>query len=257
MSHLTDGQFEDILLGAPVPSHVGECPECRARLAEKRALSQRLHQAFASVRASTDLADRVRAHVGGASTVGETTGRPRTILLAAHRRLLSGLAAAAAILLVAIPVGLYMNTGSEAHAAQMELVSLHEENLNSMDALFVHDDPRELAGHLEGETGHCPAMICTGSEVAVCGCCTGRFQGRKVGSYVVETANGHVSIVVMPDTPESLGMKPDRTEPSRTIWRAACEGCNMALIRIDNRSYCAVGQVPQEELERALGNLLE
>ncbi len=260
MSHLTEEQLEDLLQGASIPAHVDECPECRARLDEKRAFAGRLRSAFASVQAGSDLGDRIRAGVGGSSAVpASANARPRIIPLHVHRHLFSGLAAAAVILVVAIPMALYMNTGSQAHAAQRQLVQLHEQNLDSMDTLFVHEDPRELAGHLEDQTGHCPAMVCTGSEVKVCGCCTGQFQGRTVGSYVVETPSGHVSIIAIPDSPGSLGMKADTMPlPSgRTIWRAACEGCNMALVRIGDRSYCAVGEVPQHDLERVLGALLD
>lgn len=260
MNHLTEEQLEGILQGAPIPAHVDACPECRARLAQSRALAKRLRAAFASVQAGPDLADRIRSSLPGASAVPVAQGAaPRIISLTARRRLFSGLAAAALILLVGIPTALYMNTGSQARAAQRQLVDLHSQNLSSLDTLFVHDDPRELAGHLEDKTGHGPAMICTGSEMKVCGCCTGQFRERTVGSYVVQTPNGHVSVIVIPDAPESLGMTPDKTQqPSgRRIWRAACEGCNMALVRIGNHSYCAVGRVPQAVLERVLDMLLE
>ena len=179
MNHLTEEQFEDILRGeTQVPDHVEKCPECRARLAEKRALTERVRKTFTSVRASSGLADRIRASVGRATdTAAATESRSRTIFLTVHRRLWSGLAAAAAILVIAIPVGLYVNTNSQAMAAQTELVEIHKQNLESMDDLFIHEDPNELAGYLESETGHAPAMLCTGSGLTMCGCCTRQFQG--------------------------------------------------------------------------------
>lgn len=259
MSHLTEEQFEEILQGAPVPGHVDDCSQCRARLAEKRALAKRLQKAFASVQASPELTNRIRAKIGSTSSAGEEKSHGKTIFLAVHRRLLSGLAAAAAILLVAIPVGLYVSTGSEAHAAHLELVQLHEKNLRSMDQLFVHDDPNELADHLEKGTGHCPAMISPGPDMTVCGCCTGQFRGRKVGSYVVETPAGRISIMVLPDSPESLGMTRGKAQQPalRTMWHAACEDCNIAMVRIGDRSYCAIGEVPRKDLYKVLNTLPE
>jgi hypothetical protein len=189
----------------------------------------------------------------------EVESRPGTIVLAVHRRLWSGLAAAAAILVIAIPVGLYVNTTSRANAAQTELVGIHRQNVESMDKLFVHEDPSELVGYLESETGHAPAVLCTGSGLTMCGCCTRQFQGRTVGSYVVKGQGGPVSIVVTLDSPESLGMTPEKKgQPSkRPVWRATCEGCNMASVRIGDRSYCAVGQVTQKDLDNVLDSLLE
>jgi len=54
MSHLREGQFEDILQGrARVPEHVDRCPQCRARLEEKRALARRVHEAFSTIHAGS------------------------------------------------------------------------------------------------------------------------------------------------------------------------------------------------------------
>ncbi|UCD49882.1 MAG: hypothetical protein JSW27_20425 [Phycisphaerales bacterium] len=260
MNHLTEEQFEAILQGeTEAPEHVAECPECQARLAEKRALAQRLRQTFTSIQASSDLADRIRANVAAiADGAAATASRPRTIVLAAHRRLWSTLAAAAAVLVIALPVGLYFNTSSQAKAAQTELVEIHKRNVESLGELFVHEDPNELADYLEAKTGHTPTMLCPKSGLAMCGCSTSQFRGRTVGSYLVRGPSGPVSVVVIPDSPKSLGMKPEKgKQPSQpAVWRSRCGGCNMASVRIGDRSYYAVGQVAQENLDRVLTDLL-
>jgi anti-sigma factor RsiW len=255
MNHLTEEQFEAILQGeTDIPEHVAGCPECQALLAEKRALAERLRQTFTSVRASADLANRIRANVNAPVT----KSRPRTVFLATHRRLWSALATAAAILVIAIPVGLYLNTSSQARAAQTELVGIHKQNVESLDELFVHKDPNELAGYLASKTGHAPTMLCPKSGLKVCGCCTRQFRGRTVGSYLVEVQGRPISIVVVPDSPKSLGLTPEKGKQSskRAVWRARCEGCNMASVRIGDRSYYAVGQVAQENLDSVLTGLL-
>lgn len=260
MSHLTEEQFEAILQGEiEAPEHVEACPECQALLAEKRALAQRLRRTFTSVRAGSDLAERIRAQVSAPSDAAATRSRSRTIILAAHRRLWSVLAAAAAILLLAIPVGLYFNTASQAQAAQTELVQIHQQNVESMDQLYVHEDPNELAAFLRSKTGYAPAMVCPKSGLTMRGCCTRQFRGRTVGSYVVKGPGGLVSVVVSPDTPESLGMKPEKEGQlsQQTVWRSHCGDCNVASVRIGDRSYYAVGQVTQENLDSVLVDLIE
>jgi len=260
MSHLTEEQFEAILQGeTPVPEHLEACPQCQALLAEKRALAERLRQTFTSIRAGSDLADRIRANLSAASAnTGKTKSRPRTLVLAAHRRLWSGLAAAAAIWAIAIPVSLYLNTSSQARAAQTELVEIHKQNVASLGELFLHEDPNELASYLESKTGHTPTMLCPKSGLTMCGCSTRQFRGRTVGSYVVEGSDGPISVVVIPDAPKSLGMRRERGGQlvEQPVWRSHCGGCNVASVRIGDRCYYAVGQVAQERLDGVLTDLL-
>jgi hypothetical protein len=260
MSHLTEEQFEAILQGEiEAPEHVADCPECQALLGEKRALAQRLRQTFTSVRASSGLAERIRAQMSAQADAPVTRSRSRTIVLAAHRHLWSALAAAAAILLLAIPAGLYFNTASQARAAQTELVAIHQQNLESMDQLYLHEDPNELAAFLRKETGNAPTMVCPKSGLTMCGCCTRQFQGRTVGSYVVKGPGGPISVVVMTDSPKSLGLKPENGKrlSEQAVWRSRCEGCNVASVRIGDQSYYAVGEVTQENLDSVLADLLE
>jgi hypothetical protein len=59
MSHLREAQFEDILQGrAKVPEHLGRCPQCLARLNEKRALVRRMCKAFSSIHTNSTFRPR-------------------------------------------------------------------------------------------------------------------------------------------------------------------------------------------------------
>lgn len=272
MNHLTDEQLEDIVQGSvgaelaegmPAGRHIAQCPQCRARLQEKRALAERLRRAFGSIHAGADLADRIRG-----SLVHSDAGRgnppwlPRagtgTSPYRVHHRLWSSLAAAAAILILALPVALYFNTSSQAKAAQAELVALHHQNLDSLDGLIVNEDPNELADYLKDATGHACAMLCTGSGLDVCGCCVKQFRGRSVGSYVVKTPGGTVSVLVIPDPPKSLGLRATKTaEPTaHPSWHAECGDCRIASVHIGDLSYYAIGETRQEELQDVLRNLI-
>ena len=60
MNHITDEQFEDILQGEETDlTHLRQCQDCRDRLAEKKAIAERLRLAFSTMQASPDLADRI------------------------------------------------------------------------------------------------------------------------------------------------------------------------------------------------------
>lgn len=268
MNHLTDEQFEDIIQGeTPADEHLDKCIECRAILQDRIALARRLRRAFDSVHPGSDLAGRIRMSL---STTGEAAtdhgsiqsshGRAQavTIILRAHRRLWSGLAAAAAILILAIPVALYVSTTSQARASQAELVAIHHQNVKSLDGLVVNEDPNRLVDHMKDVTGHAPAMIRTGSDMSVCGCRVLRFRGRPVGSYVVQTATETISIVVIPGSPKSLGLRQAKTtEPlAHALWHAKCDDCHIVSIRIGNLSYYAISEASPEELQNVLRNLI-
>jgi len=259
MSHLTEEQFEDILRDAShVPEHVDRCPLCRARLEEKRAIAQRVRQAFLSVDAPSGLADRIRAGIAAPDEpAAAARGRTRVIPLYIRHHLWPGLAAVAAILIFAVPIGFYVSTSSQANAAQVALEEIHHANLDSLGQLVTNNDPNVLREYLEDQVGHSPAMACTGSGLNMCGCCVRKFQGRSVASYVIKRNNVPVSVIAVPQSPEALGMvMTDRkTTAMRDIWQARHQCCNMAAVHIGEYSYCVVGRVPQDELAVILNAL--
>ncbi|MCL5278352.1 MAG: hypothetical protein M1376_00400 [Planctomycetes bacterium] len=259
MSHLTEEQFEDLLQDAAhVPEHVNGCALCRARFDEKYAIVQRVRQASLSIQAPAVLADRIRAGVAALSEPAATApGRVRLIPLCVRRHLWSGLAAAAAIVVLAIPIGFYVSTGSSAKAAPVALAEIHHANLGSLGQLARNDDPGALCEYLEKRVGHSPILLGTGSGVNLCGCCVRQFQGRPVASYVVKRANTPISVIAVPQSPEALGLAPTehKTAAHRNVWQARHQCCNIAAVRIGRYSYCAVGQVAQEELTTLLNAL--
>jgi len=256
MSHLTQEQFEEILQGAGrVPEHVDQCPDCRARLEEKRALARRVRGAFSAIQAGPDLMNRIRADIAAEQAVTIARARPRIIPLRFHRHIWSAFAAAAVILIAVASVTFYISTGSQIKAAQTELVGIHHANLSSLAQPAAGHDVNELGTFVQNKVGSKPAMPCTGA----CGCSVREFCGRQVASYVVKGPNAPVSVIVVPQSPKALGMTPAKDEAAakRTVWQAACGNCNMASVRIGEYSYCAVGQVTQKELAGVLNALSE
>ncbi len=252
MSHLTQEQFEEILQGdGPVPEHVAQCPDCRARLEEKRALTRRVRGAFSAIQAGPDLMNRIRADMAAGQTA--SAAKPQITPLRFHRHIWSAFAAAAIILIAVAFVAFYVNTGSQIKAAQIELVGIHRANLSSLAQPANGHDANELGTLIQIKGGSNPVMSCTGA----CGCSVRKFCGRQVASYVVKGPNAPVSVIVVPQSPKALGMTPadDKAAAKRTVWKAACGNCNMASVRIGEYSYCAVGQVTQQELTGVLNAL--
>jgi hypothetical protein len=260
MSHLTEGQFEDVLQGrAEVPAHVAQCPQCRAYLAEQRVLARRVETAFASVRASPGLAGRMQARLVAAGSATAVKAKSRVISLRAFRSLGPGLALAAAVVVIVILRGSSVDTVARARAAQTALVGIHRINLDSLSEL--RNDAR-LGGRCrctEGELDG-PAMPCCERELCLCGCQMRDFQGRLVRSCVIEEPNAvPVSVVIVPESPRDLGMTIGRTTTAtgQPVWQASCGSCNMASVRLGEESCCVIGQAPQDDLVAVLNAMGE
>jgi hypothetical protein len=79
--------------------------------------------------------------------------------------------------------------------------------------------------------------------MALRGCCIAHFRGRIVGSYVVDTDRGVISIIVVTDHPEALGMARKDLRSGGTYHVDSYARCNLASTRFSGRTYCAVGEL--------------
>ena len=82
------------------------------------------------------------------------------------------------------------------------------------------------------------------------------FKGDIVGSYVVETPDGIMSIVVMRDSQESLGLKGRFEKDGYEFSEDSFAKCRMVSVRIGKYTYCAVGEVDTSYLTELLIQLL-
>jgi anti-sigma factor RsiW len=257
MTHLTEEQFEDVVQGrAPEAAHVAECQACRERLAEARAVRARLRSAFASVHASAALAERIRGTLMGRPAPEAARGSVRRRVIWRLPRLAwAGMAAAAAVLVVAIPVILYLTAPNSAAAAQAELARIHAGNLAAHHKFFSDADPGKLADYLKTQLGFEPATPKLGQGMAMRGCCVAHFKGQAVGSYVVETPRGPISIIVVPQEPQAMGMTEHAEAAGKTFWTGAFAKNSMVAVRLGGYTYCAVAEVPQDLLTQILLSL--
>ena len=248
MNHYTDEQFEDILQNKDVDrAHLEQCDHCRNRLEEKRAIAARLRSAFGSVKHDSELASRIHVQLDSLDAKAQ------------HRhKLWSALAAAVAIVAVLVPLGIYLAAPSSAVASRAQLAKIHHSNLVSNPNFYSSDDPEKLAEYFKDKLDFVPALPRFGKGMEIRGCCVAHFKGSIVGSYVVDTPKGIISIIVVTDTPKSMGMKQmsKSTESQQAYWRGSFARCSMVTVRLGDYSYCAVAEISHDYLKDLLSRLL-
>lgn len=253
MSHLTEEQFESILQGQTPPAdHLQECKICSNKLAEKKAITDRLQSAFSDIQASDELAEQIkkrvsvrRQHSMSPFKVNQTKVFPRWRYWAAT-----------AAVLMMVPLIVMLSAPSQAMAAKAELVKIHNHNLNPDHTFFSESDPHALANYFKRNLGFNPLMPQAGQGLALRGCCVKHFRGQETGSYVVDTPDGVMSIIVVSETLADLGMDERFEKKGYTFGKTTFAENNMVSVRIGHYTYCAVGEVSCEYLTDLLVQLL-
>ena len=239
-------QIEDILSGR-APQGEGLDAEDLARLEEARAMRARLRSAFASTRASDSLADKVRSGLRSAPAA-----RGRVIRFPV--RFLS--AAAAAALLILLPV-LYSVLGPEpVQSSTVELANIHKINLTGPEGFCSTGDCEEIKAYFSRKMGFAPKLLDRRPELRIVGCCVARLKGKTVATYVVELDHTKASIIITEDWPKELGLGCGCGHPHcKCIHNGRCEGLSIVSVRIGERSYSVVGDLPAESLRGVLERL--
>ena len=255
MSHLTDEQFEDIIKGnLPEPEHISECEECKRELMERKALTNRLRSAFVSVKPNEEFTANVRKKLKTSVRVPEPVHNDKLIRILPFKTL--AWPAAAALLIITAILSIYVAGPRSVMAAPAELVKIHQSNLSDNHEFYSESDPEKLAGYLKDELGFSPSLPLPGQGMALRGCCVRHFRGQVAGSYVVDTPEGIISIVIVTDKPDSLGMESRIEQNSHVFYKGSFAMCNMVAIRLGDYTYCAVGEISHEYLTELLSKLL-
>ena len=160
MEHLTDQQFEQILAGGAGDStHLKECELCQGRLNEFQAVQTRLVRAFSSVHADQKLLEQVRSRLNSPSSVAAgVKGREKRAVWQVGRIFWRAGAVAAALLLIAIPLRIFLATPEPAIAAEPELFKIYQHSVSPHTELYTDADPAKLAEYLKGQLGFEPAF---------------------------------------------------------------------------------------------------
>ncbi len=257
MNHLTEEQFEDIIQGIlPEPEHLTDCDRCKELLAEKIAIAGRLRSAFVSVKPDERLANSIRMQLTNKAAPKPTQFVKGSSNIRFQR--IAWPAAAAAVLVVAVILAVYVISPPSAMAARAELVKIHNHNLSAdhEHEFYSEADPEKLAEYFKSKLGFSPSMPVPSQGMALRGCCVRHFRGQVVGSYVVDTPQGVISVVVVTDKPETLGMGGKFEHQGRVFWKSSFAKCDMVTVRLGDYSYCAVGEISHEYLTELLSRLM-
>ena len=254
MDHLTDEKLEQIMGGYDSePDHLKSCRLCQSRLTEMRRLAGRLHTAFESVKPPRELLNSIRAEIA------KETGISRNIFdLRAHWRGWATAVSAVAAMMVLVPLLIMYASYQPAMAIerQAEIAHIHEENLSSDHEFHSEAEPEKLALYFKEKLGFDLHIPRNGQGLKLRGCCVIHFQGDIVGSYVVDTPEGVMSIVVVTDKAKSLGIGGKFVKDGHTYWKSAFAKCDMVSVRIGDYTYCAVGEISHEYLTDLLSRLI-
>lgn len=258
MTHLTHEQIEHALDEPDALPHARECPRCSTHLADAQAVRARLKSAADALPVPDGLHRRVQAALANhrAATLAPATKTPSAIFRF-RRWVQPSLAAAAALLIVAIPLSVYFSATPQAGAAGTELVAIHEANMVPSGANpIVSAEPAQLAEFFRNQLGFVPAVPKMGQGMSVKRCGLGKFKGDMVGSYVVATPVGCVSIIVVKTHPQNMGLQPAQFCTGLDLWEGSIGKNNLAAAKLGDLWYCAVGQVPQKTLDDLLRLLI-
>ncbi len=254
MSHLTHEEFEDILQGkSPEDEHLNQCKLCQSRLKEKQALAARLKTAFSSVTPLDELNQKIRSQIEIAAHSQDQQATQKTINLPRHwKRWATTLSSIAAILIL----GLLVKVTLIPQPAYADLVEIHHHNLRQGNDYVPQTDPNKLATHFQEVLGFNPRLPAMSQGVQLRGCCIKHFKDKVVGSYVVGTPQGIISIVAVQDDPVALNMKTRSKTNSHTYYHSQFARCDMVAVRINGYTYCAIGEVTPDYLQTLLEKLI-
>jgi len=246
MTHLSDEQFEDVLAGGtPEPDHLAQCERCRNELVERRAMRLRLCSAFAGVHPSGELVSKIQ--VSTRQAVVRKTSTPPTKTRIFHLTRWAVPLSAAALILIGISMFVLFTGTDSAVAAPAELFRIHQHSLSPHTELYSDASPELLVRFLKEKLGFQPAVPKLGAGMSLRGCCVVHFRNKPVGSYVVDTPRGVISIIIVAETQKSLGMNDTLRRGNHTYKAGSFASCEMVTVELGGYTYCAVG----EEIGRA------
>jgi len=198
------------------------------------ALGKRWRSMFASVHASEQLDHRIRVAV---QTEAARKRRRSRIINFVWR-----LAPVAAVLVLAVTLMAldhFGHLGTAEHHA--ELLEIHRQNLSPGPEFYEAVDGNDLANHLRGKLGFQAAALHLDPGMSFRGCRVAHFREQSVGCYVVETGDSAISIVMLVDTPEALGLGGEVKRGGRVYLACTAGKCRIVARRMGSYTYVALG----------------
>ncbi len=248
MSHLTDAQLESLISGQSQENdHLVHCADCQARLQEKRALSKRLAKAFDQIMVPDALAQKIHDQMGN-ETQTKIAQRPLP-----WKRWGTSVSSIAAIALLVV----LMKFAFVPSPVYADLVGLHQ-HISSHHELMSVSNPNDLATHLWVDLGFDPSSLSSAHKIVLPPCCLSFFKGDIQSLHAVKTDQGVISVVVIPNAPTELGLKPI---PCTCGCTAPCycnesAACNMVAMPINDVTCYIMGDVSSDDLHQLMLQLM-
>ncbi len=254
MEKLAEEQIEDILTGkSPVPDGVDE--DSLSRLDGHRAVRNKLRTAAATIGLPAGLAERIRgelAHARSAEEGGGGSGGGGGVFNRVIYKV-GILAAAAAILVVA---GIFVFSTDSA-TAQARIARIHRSMVAGADGFHAAADPENISERLKGRCSSRIPLPRLEGNCSYAGWRIAQFRGNDVAVVLVEIDGKKVSIISVPDDPDSLHFGRIFRQEGRTWCNCAFEECRMAAVGVTGHTYIAAGEAPHEVLVGLLDRLVQ
>ncbi len=253
---MTDVQLEEFVEGEADISNV-DSDEIRLAIEGHRALRRRLREAFETHRPGLGLFVRVQSAVSEAGVC--PPGGDHEIVLRFPRW---GIVASAAAMVLVVLSAAYMFapapqaapvSAGQGKIAQAVLAHIHKET--SSHPIHPSSDWSDVRGYLAEHTGIRPRRV-SGSSLQLIGGSQTEFFGESAASYVFQTPEGPVTVVVMRAPPEKLNFdRCHRIDDSR-LWACGFRDSRMVALRVGDLTYCAIGKFDHDRLSELLRPLM-
>ncbi len=252
---ITYVQLEELVEGEADTSEVDN-DRIRMAVEGHRALRRRIRGAFESQRPGIGLFVRVQSTV---SAAGAASPREHGEVVLRFPRW--GVVASAAAMVLMVLSAVYLLapdpqapvSAGQGKIAQAVLAHIHTET--SSHPTHPSSDWSDVRGYLAEQTGIRPRKV-SGSSLQLVGGSRTEFMGEAAASYVFQTPEGPLTVVVMRTSPEKLNFDHCRRIHAGQFWACGFRDSRMVAVRVGDLTYCAIGKFDHDRLSELLRPLL-
>lgn len=250
----SEEQLEDLLLGK-IEAPESMDPVTRRTLAEQRAVRRRLAGITSKQIAPNVLVEQIRNRLARAKSSKSFAAAKylREIRLTARR--LPALAAAA-VLLAVVGVWMWHEGPSRTQATQPLMYGIHQANIAGQNDFLAADNPADIAQRLQRKTCMNVKLPPSDGSCEYLGSTLATFRDCTVGGMVCRQNGRRVSVLYIDDKPETFGFCHRFEHQGRTWWRCGYGDCSMVAVRVDDKTFVAVGPVEADALQTLLEKII-
>lgn len=249
MPPLSNDQIEDILAGrAEEPDDLDVASS--QRLADQRALRERLQQALDSVVPPQGMHDRLRSAIHQETSALSRDVTTESASTKRIRLVRWGLGlATAAMLAIAISILIQSTPTAYAHDA---MVRIHNSNVPDRDDFEPCGNGVSIARRIEkvcGETVHIPEQFpALGEDCGFVGSTLATFDEQPIVAAMVRMDSHKVTVFRIHRKIATLGFGHPFRRMNLNWAHCGHRNCTLVAVEVDEHTFIAVGEVPHETL---------